>query len=74
MDEAVKTITGGSGPADILHEGDVAFDDQSGAVLDPSLVREARKSEISYFNQMGGLLQSAIAGVLRRNRSGTHHD
>ena len=52
MRAAVVTLTGKSGPADGLHEDEVAFDDQSGAVLLPSLVREARKSEISYFRDM----------------------
>ena len=51
---AVEKLTGKKGPAEVLHEEEeVAFDDQSGAVLDPSLVRAARKAEIDYLNSMG---------------------
>ena len=55
MREAVRKLTGKSGSIEELHEPepeDVAFDDQSGSALDPSLVREARKAEIAYFKQM----------------------
>ena len=53
METAVKKLTGEKGPAGLLHESDVAFDDQSEAELDSALLREARKSEIAYFNDMG---------------------
>ena len=50
--EAVKKITGKSGPAAELHEEELAFDDQSGAALELALVREARQAEIEYFRSM----------------------
>ena len=43
-------------PINELHEDDydlVAWDDQSGAVLKPSMVKAARKEEIKYFKEMG---------------------
>ena len=50
--DVVKAATGEKGPAEALHEDELAYDDQSGAELDPSLVREARQSEIEYFRSM----------------------
>ena len=51
---AVQQLTGKSGPAEDLHEddGECAWDGQSGAALDPQLVKEAREAEIAYFKSM----------------------
>ena len=37
----------------VLSDGTVAFDDQSGAPLKPSLMKKARREEIAYFKSMG---------------------
>ena len=52
--DAVQKLTGKRGPAEDLHEDieEYATDDQSGAPLDPRLLREARKAEIEYFKSM----------------------
>ena len=41
------------GVANNCHESDEAFDDVTGAYLDPKLVREARAAEIQYFRKLG---------------------
>ena len=52
MDEAVTKLTGKVGHVEMLHEDEIAMDDQSGGELDPQLVRQARRSEIEYFKDM----------------------
>ena len=54
--EEINEITGKTSPSAELHEPDgevVAYDDQSGAELDPEKVAAARLEEIVYFRQMG---------------------
>ena len=47
----------GASPSDALHDehddGTVAFDDLTGDVLKPTLMKLARKEEIKYFKEMG---------------------
>ena len=47
----------GEGPSEALHErcgdGLEAYDDLTGDVLDPEMMKKARKEEIEYFRQMG---------------------
>ena len=46
----VEMLVGAKCAASHLHEEEeIAIDDQSGAVLEPKLMREARQAEIAYF-------------------------
>jgi hypothetical protein len=62
MNSAVEMLTGAKAAASALHEEDeMAFDDQSGAVLDPKLMRAARTAEIAYFRSMNVYTKVPIA-------------
>ena len=62
MSSAVEMLTGSKAAASALHEEDeMAFDDQSGAVLDPKLMRAARTAEIAYFRSMNVYTKVPIA-------------
>ena len=69
MEATFELLTGAKGAANSLHEewGDetVAYDDQSGAQLNPTMMREARRAEIEYFKSMNVYSKVPIAECWR---------
>ena len=53
---------------DDQEEWEIAWDDVSGAALDPSAVKKARAEEIDYVRKMGGgVHKGTTLGMLREN-------
>ena len=66
IDRTVEMLTGAKCAASHLHEEEeIAIDDQSGAVLEPRLMREARQAEIAYFKSMNVYTKVPIAECWR---------
>ena len=62
-----KTVEGNNGEAP-----ETAWDDVSGAALDPKAVKKARQEEIEYVKKMSLYDQVPVSECLKKNRSSTN--
>ena len=71
IDRIVEMLGGAKCAASYLHEEEeIAIDDQSGAVLEPKLMRETRQAEIAYFKSIMCIRKFRLQSV--GERQGEH--